>query len=693
MKKILLALLLISNQCLAQTFDQIKPELIIIARDTFGIPSIIAKTDAEVAYGLAWAHAEDDFQHIQHNLLAARGRLGEVLGKDGLLFDFALQFFGIDTFVKNRFEADISYDFKKVLNGYVQGLNAYAYEHPKEVLLPNALPFTEVDVISGYVLTLTLMSGAGMTLKSIKENRIEDFFAPNDQGSNAIAIAPSRTIDDKAWLLINSHQPIEGRFAWYETTVHSDEGWNITGGLFPGGTTIFVGSNQHLGWAHTNNFHNFGDVYQIKTKKGNKKKYLLDDEWHHFQFKTIRLKIKLGKLILPIKKKTPVSIHGPVFKTKHGWYALKFPSHNDLRSAEQWYRMNKSNNFEEFENAINMHALPMFNIIYADIDGNIFFQSGGKIPNRDTTLSWKQPLNGSNSRYLWKEILPISKMPSILNPECGYVFNANQTPLHASGESCNWKGNFIGMQLFDYNRGERISQLLSKKNDRFEWTDFLSIKFDKQYSTDGSYAKNFNSAFSLDEKKFPKLADAIQLLKKWDKNGTSSSNGASLAMVFHDILMKKSKGPFALLMIQKQSLSEKDAVWALSKSKRFLIKHYRRLDVPLGEIQRHIRGNINIPANGLREVCRAADSKLYDKRKGIYRITSGDGYIQMTKFGQNNIEIYAINAYGASAKPESSHYTDQMKMFQEEKFRKVYLDKDSILKKAVQIYHPINLKN
>ena len=295
MKRLLLFIVeitIVYSTC-AQKFDPVNPQNITIARDTFGVPHIFAPTDAEAAYGLAWAHAEDDFEHIQHNLLAAQGRLGEVLGKEGVLFDFALKFLGIDTLVEKRYEVDLTEMFRKVIDGYIQGINAYAAAFPEEVLIKNALPFTGQDVIKGYVLSLSLMSGVGMTLKAIKENRFEEFFAPNDQGSNALAIAPSRTEDGKTWLLINSHQPIEGRFAWYEAHIHSDEGWNIIGGLFPGGVTIFVGTNEHLGWAHTTNYHNFGDVYKMHTKPGNKKYYLYDGQWKKFGIRKLSLKVKL----------------------------------------------------------------------------------------------------------------------------------------------------------------------------------------------------------------------------------------------------------------------------------------------------------------------------------------------------------------------------------------------------------------
>src|SRR3954463_8224476 len=92
-------------------FAQINPANITIARDSFGVPHIYGHTDAEAAYGLAWAHSEDDFKDIQENLLAARGMLGEVLCKEGVLFDFGLKFFGIDTLVDNNYQRALSNDF------------------------------------------------------------------------------------------------------------------------------------------------------------------------------------------------------------------------------------------------------------------------------------------------------------------------------------------------------------------------------------------------------------------------------------------------------------------------------------------------------------------------------------------------------------------------------------------------------
>ena len=52
------------------------PENVTIVRDSFGVPHIYGKTDADAAYGLAWAHCEDAFKLIQYNLLPAKNKLG-----------------------------------------------------------------------------------------------------------------------------------------------------------------------------------------------------------------------------------------------------------------------------------------------------------------------------------------------------------------------------------------------------------------------------------------------------------------------------------------------------------------------------------------------------------------------------------------------------------------------------------------
>lgn len=665
-----------------------RKENVTIVRDTFGVPHIYGKTDADAAYGLAWAHSEDAFKLIQYNLLPSKNKLGSVLGKNGVLFDYAMQFFGVDTLVENRYENDLSPEFRRVVEGYTQGVNDYASKHPEEVLVKNTFPFSPQDVIKGYVSLGILLAGAGLDLKAIKENLTTEFFQPNEKGSgsNAMVLAPSRTEDGKTWLLVNSHQPIEGQMAWYEAHINSNEGWNCLGGLFPGGVSVFVGCNEHLGWAHTTDYHNFGDVYKMKLSAG-KKRYWYDGAWKDFTYKPVHLKIKLGAIRIPVRRKIPVCEYGPVFKTKHGWYALRYPSASDIRGAEEWFKMNKATNLAEFQQVLKMDALPLFNTTYGDKEGNVFFISDGKIPLRDSTLNWQRPVEGTSSAYKWTQLIPYERKIKYLNPKCGFLFNCNGTPLQATAYDENSKDYFIGLQLFTYNRNERFSSLLNEHKGKFTWEDFKRIKFDLSYEPDGRYKRNFSALFTLDASEYPELKDVIMKIRQWDLSGHSTDKNAGIAMLANKFMNGKSKIPFAFLMIKEKPVSEKQVIDALSKAKKYLLRKFNTTEVGLGQLQRLVRGDKSYPISGLPEVPRAVDTK-YDKKLGVYKMTAGDGYMQFIKFGKDEVEINTVSPFGASTHPESKHYTDQMELFVNTQTKRMSLLKEDVLKSAERVYHP-----
>jgi acyl-homoserine-lactone acylase len=119
-----------------------------------------------------------------------------------------------------------------------------------------------------------------------------------------------------------------------------------------------------------------------------------------------------------------------------------------------------------------------------------------------------------------------------------------------------------------------------------------------------------------------------------------------------------------------------------------MLKNYGTTDVALGDMQRLVRGSVNLPTSGMREVSRAADSKLIKKSKGIYALKGGDGYMQLNRYGKDGAEILSVSPYGASSHPSSKHYTDQMELFANEKFKPMTFDWKAIQQNAERIYHP-----
>ncbi|RYY16469.1 MAG: acylase, partial [Chitinophagaceae bacterium] len=261
-----------------ETKAQINPDRIQIARDSFGVPHIFAPTDAEVAYGLAWAHAEDDFATLQLVVLMGKAKLGTALGKKGAEADYVVNLLRCRQLVDEQW-GTMGADFIAVMKGYVDGLNAYAKAHPKEVRYKKAFPFNEKEYLTAVVFSTSIFCGVDKVLPQILGGKIKTLAGLSGEGSNAFVFHPKKTTTGEAFLTINAHQPIEGPTAFYEAHLNSEEGWNMLGGLFPGGCLIFHGTNENLGWAHTVNYQDKIDVFQLQMNPVSKNQYKFDNEW------------------------------------------------------------------------------------------------------------------------------------------------------------------------------------------------------------------------------------------------------------------------------------------------------------------------------------------------------------------------------------------------------------------------------
>ena len=285
------------------SISQIDPNDIEIVRDSFGVPHIYAKTDAQVAYGLAWAHAEDDFETIQYAYLAGNGLLGHYLGKDGIGADFLASFIGSEELYKKKFNTDISPEYLKVLEGYSAGLNSYAKHYPDEVLSSKLFPVTPKKMMKYGQLQLFMSSRGDYWVSRILNNNLD--FDPINQtpiGSNTFAFNSQKTTDGNTYLAINTHQPLDGPVSWYEAHLCSEEGTNILGALFAGSPSILIGVNENLGWAHTVNQPDKTDVFALEMHPKNKLKYKVDGEYFDLIPQKANLEFRILGIPIKIKK-------------------------------------------------------------------------------------------------------------------------------------------------------------------------------------------------------------------------------------------------------------------------------------------------------------------------------------------------------------------------------------------------------
>ena len=658
---------------------------ITIARDSFGVPHIFAPTDPEVAYGIAWAHAEDDFTTIQTLMLTGKGKLSTYLGRKGAPIDFVVGLLNTKATVQAQI-GQMDPKFLALVKGYLMGLEAYGKAHPDEILNKHVFPISIEEYLSATVFSVAVFCGVEKTLPKILNGSIPHLTGFTGEGSNTFAIHSSKSVSGENMLVINAHQPIEGATAFYEAQLQSEEGWNILGGLFPGAPLIFHGVTPNLAWAHTVNFQDKIDVYQLQTDKAHPGEYKVDDNWLKLEKRKIKLNIK-G---IPIYKTVYNSIYGPTVATPNGeYFSMRLPSLMDAGALQQWYAMNKATNFTSFKKALEQNHLPMFNIMYADNKDTIFYISNGKMPyrNPDTSYHWNSTVPGNTMATLWTKFKPLSELPQQMNPASGYLFNTNHSPFLATDEKYNLDPKKYdvndGYETYHDNRSRRAKDLIDPL-DKISYADLKRIKFDRSLPSKILFPYGFNadSMFLVDENAHPKLAPIIITLKKWDHAAVVDSKGAAIYNIAYYLVPKIMKGR------KDDMLTLKEAVDVYQKIDEYLKKNFGRTDIVLGDLQKLVRGDESWPQGGMPDVLAAVMSEPY--KNGTRKMNSGDAYINIVSFPKDGSlpHIETVNTFGASMHKESPHFADQRAMYQAQVLKPMTLDKNEVLRKAEKTYHP-----
>ena len=661
-----------------------------INRDNWGVPHVHGRSDGDAAFGLAYAHAQDDFRTIQDALVASRGMLGQlygvklksirgffdllkgkvtgVKGIENVANDYYVHVIGIWDGLDKKYINEVPADVRDVCDGYAAGLNLYVKDNPKAAY-KKLYPLQGIDVVAGFMHRTPLFYGIGGVFRKLMRTAEPPTLiglGPDEEkdpmqmlASNVIAVAPKRSADGYTRLMVNSHQPWSGPVAWYEAHISSDDGWDMITGLFPGSPVGFVGHNPDLGWSHTVNDPDLIDVYRLTINPDNEDQYWYDGNWRDLEVKKTKIKVKiLGPLSWPVKRDLYWSIHGPVLKTDHGTYAIRYASMGDPRLIEQWYRMNRARNLKEFKAAMAINSIPMFNTGYADKSGNIYYVYNARIPKRHAGLDWRGIIPGDTSVYLWTEYLPFEDLPQIENPSGGFIYSCNNTPYLCTDDPSDFPDRlpaYAGVDMHQTNRALRVLELYGQDKS-ITREEFLAYKYDKKYSQESLVVEVLRK-FIEDSKTIRKeLKPGIDLLNSWDYSGELNNRAAALGyLTFRHVGFNP----------EKYTYDYDKIVEKLDAAVEFLTTNYDRIDVPLGEVQRLRHGTANLPLAGGPDMLRA----IYTKNdENIMKAVAGDCYIQFVEWDENgNVHAESIHQFGASTSVESStHYDDQAELFSKE---------------------------
>ena len=583
-------------------FPPIDPTHITIARDSFGTPHIFAPTDAEVAYGLAWANAEDAFGETQDLIYTVKGYMGRLKGIEGAKIDFFVHAIGARKLVNEHYDKDLTPEFKKYLNGFVQGLNAYAASHPDEVKIRRAFPVTEKDILADYITIMSFLTGVQNPVGDIVGGKYDSI--PVDLkhrmppvGSNAYAVNGNKSIDGKTYLCINPHLAMDGAFSFYECHLSSDEDLDFIGNMFQGSSSNAMGTNKHLGWAFTWNYFDQVDVYKLDMNPKSKLEYLYDGKWEKLEKRPLWLKVNWHGIVVPVRKMAYTSKYGMTLKSdkSDNFFSVRFPANMTVKAGQELYAMAKSQNYDQFWQAMRSnHAIAMFNMVYADDKSNIFYLSHGTLPDRkNQQYNWGGILPGNTSETLWTDLVPVDSMPHVINPQCGYVFNTNNNVYDATCEGQNDNPHrlpaYVNQRPGNNNRAETLKEFF-RTHDRVDFDAFRKIKFEGKMSANSIFMKSLTPLWQLDKTKYPDISNYITNVQGWDKSTDTSSTGVTCFGCFVNQIWDKKHyddEQFAMGF----PLSEQETVQYMRDAQQYMLTNFGSLDVKWGSVHKLRRGD------------------------------------------------------------------------------------------------------
>ena len=262
-------------------------------------------------------------------------------------------------------------------------------------------------------------------------------------GSNNWVIGGSRTESGLPILANDPHLAIQMPSIWYLNGLHCvqttpDCPYQLAGFSFAGTPGVIVGHNERIAWGVTNEAVDTQDLFIEKINPDDPSQYEYQGEWVEMEARAETIVVAGGD---DVNYDVMGTRHGPVISDLYldsdQFDSSSLERPDDYVVALSWQTLqpstlleaiigiNTATNFEEFVSALSKWDIAGQNVVYADIEGNIAYQSTGEVPIRaGGDGGW--PVPGWTGEYDWTGMVPFEEMPRLFNPPRDYVASANQ---------------------------------------------------------------------------------------------------------------------------------------------------------------------------------------------------------------------------------------------------------------------------
>jgi penicillin amidase len=551
-----------------------------VIRDEWGVPHIYAQNEHDLIFAQGYVHAQDRLWQMEFNRRIGSGTLSAILGESTLSIDRYMRTLGLRR-AAERDLASADEEVRNLLGAYADGVNAYIESHrdrlPLEFTLLGAEPepWTPVDTLNwAGVMSLQLgrkypmeLFGAQL-IATLGEEATQQLLPPYPEeapvivppeahsyawlqgidissenalaavlgepamflGSNNWVVHGSRTATGMPLLADDTHLGLDMPSIWYENGLHGGR-FDSVGYSFPGAPLVIIGHNGRIAWGVTNLSPDVQDLYIEKVDDpAHPARYLHNGEWQDLEsiYETIEVK---GQD--PVTLNVLATQHGPIVNQVIGDLAfaeplaLRWTALEGNRIFHSVMLLNLATNWEEFRQALSYWDAPSQNFVYADVEGNIGYQSPGKIPIRAPGHQGLLPVPGWTGEYEWQGYIPFDELPGVLNPPTGFVATANNKvvpdnyPYHLA---YYWSSGF---------RAQRITDLLTA--DISVTIEDMRDIHAQTYSLPAEALRPYLLAI---EPKDELQARALDLVKAWDLYLEADRTGASVYQTWYWFLVQ-----------------------------------------------------------------------------------------------------------------------------------------------------------
>lgn len=728
------------------------PPRAVIHRDAWGVPHVLADTDVDVLFGMAWALADDDWPLIEANYLSALGRSAELNGEAALPRDWMARALDIVRLSEAEYAAAPD-RIRSLLDGFAEGMNGWLASRPDSTLgvLRRIEPWYPLALIRykyyqneflGYAglrgddtdrllsaglggeEALTSAGGVRTALQSGPAQSgqagrtpddavgtapalppapryVDDQFGPlgfRPQGSNQWAVAPSRTADGHALLLINPHQRFVGVQRYAEIHLDSREGLRFSGLTVFGFLLPYMGHNERLGWAYTDNYADHSNLWGLVIEGTEAPlEYRWGDERRPLESRTDTIFVRTAGGLEPRAGRYWRSHHGPVvgIDVEGRPLAVRLARMEEGGWFEQWDAMIRARTLSEWRGAMSMLRVAYMNTMYADADGNIGYLYGSAVPRRLPGVNPGALLDGSDPDTEWQGFHPLDSLPQIWNPDSGWLSNTNSTPFTATTglteDRFDYPPYMVGGET--HNPRSVSSHRILEAMNSVAFDDFASAVWDSRLSVadeaipamveawDGGAARSSTNA---------SLRIAVDRLERWDRRADTLSVETTWFVLAAELRAAVGAGPM--------EAAGAGASWlaALDRTLTMLEHEWGTPEIAWGAINRHQRplpgAAVELDPDRESLAIGGAPGGLGSvfsygagpPRQGGPRIgTGGNSFVKIVQFGPTPRAASVLN-YGQSGDPESPHFFDQAPLYAARSFKPAWFDRVEVEANSVQ---------